>query len=152
MNAHKDMSLHPCGKLGRIPEDLARSNSVPDTSGAMVRNAFVAFGHLHLLHSIVEEEIDQNSIEVRLRVLTPNLAPQKLDAPDAASPQLDLPRMTALNCFHSPNVRLQWWAVLETAEGMEHLRDPVVREHGDLIDVMEAAEAVALEAGPEVCD
>ena len=35
---------------------------------------------------------------------------------------------------------------------MEHLRDPVVCEHGDLIDVVEVAKAFALEAGPEVCD
>ena len=35
---------------------------------------------------------------------------------------------------------------------MKHLGDSVVREHGDLIDVMERAKALALEAGPEVCD
>ena len=35
---------------------------------------------------------------------------------------------------------------------MKHLGDPVVREHGDLIDVMERAEALAFEASPEVCN
>lgn len=33
---------------------------------------------------------------------------------------------------------------------MKHLGDSVVREHGDLIDVMEIAKALAFEAGPEV--
>ena len=35
---------------------------------------------------------------------------------------------------------------------MEHLRDSVVCEHGDLIDVMEIAKVLAFEAGPEICD
>lgn len=78
---------------------------IPDAPGAMVGNAFMAF-RLRFLHRIVEEEIDQDSIEVRVRVLTPNLPPEKLDAPDAASTQLDLPRVTALNGFLSPDVRL----------------------------------------------
>ena len=107
---------------------------------------------LQFLHSIVEEEINQDSIEVRLRVLTPNLPPQKLDAPDAASAQLDLPRVAALDDLLPADVRLQRGTVLQAAERVEHLRDPVVGEHGDPVDVVEAAEAVALEAGPEVRD
>ena len=35
---------------------------------------------------------------------------------------------------------------------MKHLGDPVVCEHGDLMDVVEVAEVLAFEAGPEVCD
>lgn len=35
---------------------------------------------------------------------------------------------------------------------MKHLGDSVVGEHGDLIDVMERAKALAFEAGPEVCN
>ena len=117
----------------------------------MVGNAVTAV-RLQFLHGIVEEKIDQDSIEVRLRMLTLNLPPKKLDAPDAASSQLDLPRMTAVNGFLLPDMRFERWTVLEAAERVEHLRDPVVCEHGDLIDVVEIAEAFAFEAGPEVCD
>ena len=81
-----------------------------------------------------------------------NLPPEKLNAPDAASAQLDLPRVTAVNRFLLPDVRLQRRAVLEAAERVEHLGDPVVCEHGDLVNVVEVAEALALEAGPEVGD
>ena len=35
---------------------------------------------------------------------------------------------------------------------MKHLGDPVVCEHGDLIDIVERAKALAFEAGPEVRD
>lgn len=105
---------------------------------------------LQFLHGIVEEEINQDSIEMRLRMLALNLPPQKLDAPDAASAQLDLPRVTALNGLPLPDVRLQRRTVLQTAEGVEHLRDPVVRKHGDAIDVVERAIVFAFEAGPEV--
>ena len=115
----------------------------------MVGNAVDALC-LYFLHRIVEEEINQDSIELRLRVLPPNLPPQKLDAPDAAAAQLDLPRVPALNHFFLPDVGLQRRTVQEAAERVEDLRDPVVGEHGDLIDVVEGAEAGALEAGPEV--
>lgn len=35
---------------------------------------------------------------------------------------------------------------------MEHLRDPVVCKHGDLVNVMEIAKVFAVEAGPQVRD
>ena len=106
----------------------------------MVGNAVEAFC-LHFLHSIVEEEINQDSIEVRLRVLTPNLPPQKLDAPDAAAAQLDFPPMPALDDLPLPDVGFQRRTVLEAAERVEYLRDAVVGEHCDLIDVVEVAKA-----------
>ena len=81
----------------------------------MVGNAVTAFG-LQFFHGIVEKKVDQDSIEVRLRVLTLDLPPKKLDAPDAASSQLDLPRMTAVNCFLLPDVRLERRTVLKAAE------------------------------------
>ena len=126
-------------------------NSIPDASGAMMGNAVTAL-RLHFLHGIVEEEIDEDSIEVRPRVLALNLPPQQLDAPDAAPAQLDLPRVTAVDALPLPDVRLQRRTVLEAAERVEHLRDPVVGEHGDLVDVVEVAGALAVEAGPEVGD
>ena len=61
---------------------------------------------LHFLHSVVKKEIDQDGVEMRLRVLTLNLPAQKLDAPDATSSQLDLPRVTAPNGFLLPDVGL----------------------------------------------
>ena len=129
--------------------DLAWCTLIPDASCAMVGNAVEALC-LHFLHRIVEEEINQDSIELRLRVLTPNLPPQQLDAPDAAPPQLDLPRVPALNHLFLADVGLQRRTVLQAAERVEDLRDAVVGEHGDLVDVVEGAEAGALEAGPEV--
>ena len=126
-----------------------QSSSIPDTFGTMMGNALLAFP-FHFLHSIVQKEINKDSIELRLRMLPLDLPPQKLNAPDAASSQLDLPRVTAVNHFLLPDVRFQRRAVLEAAEGVEHLGDPVVREHGDLIDVVEIAEALAFEAGPKV--
>ena len=126
-----------------------QSRSIPDASSAMVRNAFISV-RFHALHGIVEEEIDQDGIEGRLRVLAPDFAPQKFDAPDTAPPQLDLPPMTAPDGFPVPDVGLEGRAVLEAAEGVEHLGDPIVGEHCDLIDVVEEADALAFEAGPEV--
>ena len=129
----------------------SQSSSIPDTSGTMMGNALLTFP-FHLLHRIVQKEINKDSIEPRLRMLPPNLPPQKLNAPDAASSQLDLPRVTAIDQFLPPDVRLQRRAVLEAAEGVENLGDAVVCEHCDLIDVVEGAVALALEAGPEVRD
>ena len=114
-------------------------------------NAILALG-LQFLHAIVQKEIDENGIEPRPRVLSLNLPPQKLDAPDAAPAQLDLPGVTALDDLLPPDVRLQRRTVLEAAEGVEHLGNPVVCEHGDVVDVVEVAVAFALEAGPEVGD
>ena len=65
---------------------------------------------LHFLHSIIQEEINQDRIKPRrlrlLRMQPPNLPSQKLDAPDAASAQLDLPRVTARDGVLAPDVRL----------------------------------------------
>lgn len=112
-------------------------------------NALLAIP-FHFLHGIVQKEINKDSIKPRLRMLPLNLSPQKLNAPDAAPSQLDLPRVTAVNRFLLPDVRFQWGAVLEAAKGVEHLRDPVVCEHSNLIDVVEVAITLTLEAGPEV--
>lgn len=138
---------------GRFPFDTRHSliHSIPDASRAMMGDAVTAL-RLHFLHRIVEEEINENSIKVRPGVQPLNLPPQELHAPDAAPPQLDLPRVTALDAPPLPDVRLQRRAVLQAAERVEHLRDAVVGEHGDVVDVVEAAGAVAVEAGPEVRD
>lgn len=106
MNVHDGIEPENLAEFsGSFLRGLAQCSSIPDTSSAVVGNAFMAF-RLHFLHGIVEEEIDQDGVEVRFRVLVLNLPPYKLDAPDAASTQLDLPRMTALNGFLLPDVRL----------------------------------------------
>ena len=117
----------------------------------MMGNALLAFP-FQFLHSIVQKKINKDSIKLCLRMLPPNLPPQKLNAPDAAPSQLNLPRVTAVNHLLLPDVRVQRGAVLEAAEGVEHLWDPVVCEHRDLIDVVEVAKALTFEAGPEVGD
>lgn len=49
----------------------------------MVRYRLLAL-LLHLFHGIIEEEINQNSIDVRFWVLPFNLSSYQLNSPDAA--------------------------------------------------------------------
>ena len=140
--------LSPCFLLNK---PFAQSSSIPNAPGAMVGYTVMTF-RLHLLDGIVEEEIDQDGVEVRRRVLAHNFPPQQLDAPNTAPTQLNLPWMAAVNGLLLPDVRLQRWTVLEAAERVEHLRDAIVCEHGNLVDVVEGAVAFAFEASPEVGD
>ena len=39
-------------------------------------------------------------------------------------------------------------AILKTSKGIEHLRNAIVCEHGDLVDVVEGTVAFALKACP----
>ena len=63
---------------------------------------------------------------------------------------------------------IEGWAILETAQGLKHLRDTVVYwdlvgslfgligtftcKHGDFVNVVEVSVTLAVEARPEVCD
>ena len=91
---------------------------------------------LFRLDGIVEEKIDEDRIEpdplarFPLRALRPlqpcNLPPHKLDAPDAAAAQLDLPNVAARDRHAPGDVRAQGRRVGEAGEVVEDLRDAVV--------------------------
>lgn len=57
---------------------------VPDAPCSMVWDCLLA-SSLLLFHTVVEEEIDQYSVDMGIGVLPLNLAPNQLDTPDAAS-------------------------------------------------------------------
>ena len=50
---------------------------------------------LGLFDRVVEEKIDQYSVQMGFRMLPSNLPLQELDAPDATSSELDLPGIAA---------------------------------------------------------
>lgn len=81
---------------------------------------------LHFFHGVIEKVVDKNRIQTSFRVLALNLPFKELDAPYAAAAQLYLPWMTIWYQFQSSDMGLQWWAVLEASERVEHLRYAVV--------------------------
>ena len=133
-----------------------------------MRNRFRAFTSLPLFHGVVQEEVNQDRIDSRFGMLTQDLTTDQLHRPNAAATELYFPRVTALNRHPLPDVAVQRWAVLQTAEGIEHLWYPIVwllsakircrqclwgctSEHRDAIDIMESAIACAFETSPQVC-
>ena len=100
------------------------------------------------LHGVIQEEIDQDSIHMRLRMMTNNLTPDKFHAPDTATAQLDFPGVTATNRLETSDMMLQWWAILQAAQRVEHLWYPIVSEHRNFVDVVEFAIASAFKACP----
>lgn len=108
---------------------------------------------LHFLARVVEEEVDQDGVELPLgiRVVPLDLAAQELDAPDAAAADLDLHVLARGELVTAGDARLQPWRIPQAAEGLQHLWDAVVGEHGQGgVDVGEGAVRVPVEAGPEV--
>lgn len=81
---------------------------------------------LQLLHRVVQEEVDQDSIDRHAGVPAQDLTADELDAPDATAAQLDFPRMSALDRPQLPDVVVEGRAVVDAAEGVEHLRDAVI--------------------------
>lgn len=61
-----------------------RSHLVPDTSCAVMRYLLLA-GFFELFHGVVEEEIDQNSIDLSFRVALGDLPSDLLDTPYATA-------------------------------------------------------------------
>lgn len=56
------------------------------------------------LDCIVQEEVDQDSVELRFGVLSPNLSVEQFDTPDTATSQLKFPRVTAFEGLKLSNV------------------------------------------------
>jgi hypothetical protein len=78
------------------------------------------------LHSIIEEEIDKDSIYLSSWIQLQDLSANEFDAPDTATSQLDLPRFSGGQFFERLDVRTQRWAVLYTSEAMQHLGDAII--------------------------
>lgn len=70
-------------QLGTSARSIANP-LIPNTSSAVMRHSFLPFG-FHQLHGIIQEKIYQDRIDLGLGVITLNLTPDELDAPDAAS-------------------------------------------------------------------
>lgn len=79
-----------------------------------------------------------------------DLSTDHLDTPDSGSAQLHLPGVPDRDRFERTDVRFEWGAIKEAAEGVEDYRDAVVSEHGESVDVREAAERVGGEGGPDI--
>jgi hypothetical protein len=86
----------------------------------------INFIALLLLCQIVQKEIDQNGIDLRIRFELQNLAPQQLDGPDTASAYLHLPGMSGFDELEAAQRRFKGRAVPEHAEGVQHLGDAIV--------------------------
>jgi hypothetical protein len=67
-----------------------RNDLVEDAPGSMMGNDLLALV-FHVLHSIVEEEINQNRVDFGIWVLRCNLFSDLLHTPDTASSQFNLP-------------------------------------------------------------
>lgn len=105
-----------------------------------------------LLHGIIQEEVYQYRIHLRLRMLPLDMPSNQLHAPDATAPQLHLPATPASDLPQAADLDFQWRTVPQTAQRVQHLWDSVIGKHGDDIYIVETAEGLALEAGPEVGD
>ena len=58
-----------------------RTGLVPDAPRPVMGQRLLAL-RLQLLHGVVQEEVDEDRVDLRLRVLALDLAPDLLDAPD----------------------------------------------------------------------
>lgn len=163
------MSTVSCARFSFFP-------SVPYAPGPMMRDGFLSFG-FHLLHKVVQEEVDQDGVDLDLGVVPFDLSPDQFDTPDAAgcirvvllarqgavtwarnkdqkrlTSQLQLPLAPTRDRRLLLDGRAQRGAVRDAAQGGQDLGDPVVGKHGDLVNVPEGAVARPLEAGPQVGD
>ena len=66
------------------------------------------------------------------------------------TPELHLPAASRRNILLPPYRRLQWRAVVEAPQVVQDLGYPVVRKHGDLVNIPELSVVLALKAGPQI--
>lgn len=103
-----------------------------------------------LFQSVIEKEIDEDRIDLRLRMLPQDLSPNQLDTPDAAASKLDFTVLTRGDLLLVTDATIEWRTVQQTSERIEHLRNAIVGKHGDLVDVMKTTITFAIEAGPQI--
>ena len=85
-----------CTDYKQVSMDFLRSNSIPDAPRAVMRNALNTL-RLHIFHCVVEKEVYEDGINLCFWILADDLAPQKLNTPDAAPPKLHLPGMATFD-------------------------------------------------------
>jgi hypothetical protein len=111
-------------------------SSIPNAPRTMMRY------HVHpilffLLRQVVQEEVNQYSVDFRVRFEGEDLSAKELDGPDAATyPEisdevagrrarhtsyLHFPGMARLDHLETSDLVFQGWAVPNYAEGVEHL-------------------------------
>ena len=89
------------------------------------------WGHLNAvsflsLSGIVQEKINQDRIDLGVRVLLQNLPTNELDGPDRAAAKLDLPGVTRLDELLGFDAAFDGWTVLEAAHEIQKLGHSVV--------------------------
>lgn len=88
---------------------------IPDAPSTVMRDGDGTLRFL-FLHGVIQEEIDQDSIHMRLRIITNNLTPDEFHAPDTATTQLYFPGMTATNRLQTFDMMVQGRAILQAAQ------------------------------------
>lgn len=65
-------------------------DSVPYASCSVMRDAFLA-SCLYLLDGVIKEEVNQDGVDIHIRMVPFDLPPDEFNTPDAASSKLHLP-------------------------------------------------------------
>jgi len=105
---------------------------------------------LSLLHRVVQKEIDQNSVNLRIWVNSQNLSSDQLHAPDATSSHLNLPCMSTFNLLLLPYRMIQQRTIPQAPQGVQNLWNTIIRKHSDLINIVELAKSFAFKGSPEI--
>lgn len=91
---------NPAVATGNVIGSL--DSSVPNTSSSMMWYRWLAF-FFSFFCQIVQEKIDQDSINFRIGMLFHDLPLNQLDCPDTAAPQLDFPTTSWLKKLLCPD-------------------------------------------------
>lgn len=125
--------------------------SIPNTPRPVMRqNLFPLF--LELFHRIIQIKVNQDGVDVRLRMLSFDVPSDQLDRPDAASPQLHLPLRSAWEDLLVFDRGCNRWAAVQSTKSDEDLWNTIVGKHSDLVNVIEVAIRISFEASPNVRD
>ncbi|WDK10551.1 hypothetical protein CGRA01v4_01830 [Colletotrichum graminicola] len=139
---------------------------IPDASRPVMSHRLCTSG-LQLLHGIIQKEINQDGVDARSGVLLLDLPLDELDAPDTArwpivstpstmsrfvglTSHLQLQPRSTFNDSLVDDGRRQRRAIVQAAHSAEDLRNAVVGEHCDLVNVPESTEALTAKARPDV--
>jgi hypothetical protein len=76
---------------------------IPYASGPVMRY-HVCLRFLFLLGQVIQEEVDKDSIDFRIRVDLQYLPAQKLDSPDTATAYLHLPGVAGIDDLQTANL------------------------------------------------
>lgn len=116
-----------------------------------MRNNIVS-GRLHLLDCVVEEEVEQDCIDFCVWDQSFDLLFNELHGPDATSSDLDFESSSSFERNFSPHATFKRRRVRNDVERVEYLRNAVIGEDREGVDIMEGSVSLAIETGPKVCD